>query len=169
MRDEPKRSRRPSVVTEPDHAPRRIVTPDGIRVVDKNPNGAGSVYRQRDGRWCATWREDGKRRKATGPTRARAVARRTERMDKARLDGPHDRILWNRRDNEADIDEIVISYPDVVHVEQMDDRCWWIGIYRDDTFWMGNFVADSRGRMRFVEQDNHGIDWSDDDSHEEPR
>lgn len=86
-----------------------------------------------------------------------------------------ERILWNRRPSGAkdagDIDEIVLSDVDV-HIEQMDDRCWWIGIYRDasksDTpYWMGNFVADSRGRMRFVEQENYGIEWGDDDSHDD--
>ena len=87
--------------------------------------------------------------------------------------GP-DRILWNRRPTDADpggdIDEIVLSDVDV-HIEQMDGRCWWIALYRDggaaDTpYWMGNFVADSRGRMRFVEQENYGIEWGRDQSHE---
>ena len=88
----------------------------------------------------------------------------------------HDRILWTRRPtgvtDTGDIDEIVLSGVDV-HIEQMDDRCWWIGIYRDasrgDTpYWMGNFVADSRGRMRFVEQENNGIEWGRDKSHDDP-
>ena len=75
-----------------------------------------------------------------------------------------DRILWNRRDD--DIDEIVLSGVDV-HVEQMSDRCWWIGIYRGkETYWMGNFVADSRGRMRFVEQENAGIEWDRNEAHD---
>ena len=78
---------------------------------------------------------------------------------------PNDRILWNKRDK--DIDEIVLHGVDV-HIEQMDDRCWWIGLYREgvETYWMGNFVADKKGRMRFVEQENAGIQWSDDRSHE---
>jgi DNA-binding transcriptional regulator YhcF (GntR family) len=79
-------------------------------------------------------------------------------------DGMVDRILWNERDD--DIDEIVLSGVDV-HVEQMDDRCWWIGLYRGDDYWMGNFFADSRGRMRFIEQENHGIVWQHDDTHEQ--
>ena len=54
-----------------------------------------------------------------------------------------------------------------VHIEQMDDRCWWIEIVRQDgTYWMGNFVADSRGRMRFVEQENNGVEWEHDATHE---
>ena len=77
------------------------------------------------------------------------------------------RILWNVRGE--DIDEIVLHNV-TVHVEQMDDRCWWIGIYTgsesDSPYWMGNFVADSRGRMRFVEQENFGIEWEQDKSHE---
>ena len=83
------------------------------------------------------------------------------------------RILWNRRptrgmrgDN-GDIDEVVISHPQTVHIEQMDGRCWWIGIYlANECYWMGNFVADSRGRMRFSEQENAGITWAHDATHE---
>lgn len=78
------------------------------------------------------------------------------------------RILWNERD--LDIDEIVISKPAMVHIEQMHDRCLWIGIYLDGKpdgpYWMGNFVCDSRGRMRFVEQEQHGFEWDRDDTHE---
>ena len=61
-----------------------------------------------------------------------------------------DRILWNRRPegrDPGDIDEIVL-HGVTVHIEQMDDRCWWIGIYRDGTYWMGNFTATTRGRTR---------------------
>lgn len=86
------------------------------------------------------------------------------------------RILWNRRpgqpdkghvDRRGDIDEIVINPAASVHIEQMDDRCWWVCINVDDErYWMGNFVADSRGRMRFVEQENAGIVWDLDQTHE---
>ena len=79
---------------------------------------------------------------------------------------PHtvNRILWNRRGH--DIDELVVS-DCIVHVEQMDARCWWIGIARaDGGWWSGNFVADSRGRMRFMEQEHDGFDWDRDDTHE---
>lgn len=83
------------------------------------------------------------------------------------------RILWNERPAQSlpgggggDIDEIVVRNPAVVHVEQMNDRCWWIGVYLDDDrYWMGNFVADSRGRMRFVEQENAGVEWDEDREH----
>jgi hypothetical protein len=74
------------------------------------------------------------------------------------------RILWNQRGR--DIDEIVISDA-TVHVEQMDTRCWWIGITRaDGSYWAGNFISDSRGRMRFTQQDHDGFDWDRDDTHE---
>lgn len=81
-----------------------------------------------------------------------------------------DRILWNRRPVDlpfgGDIDEIVLHGVDV-HIEQMDDRCWWIGLYRPDgTYWHGNFTADSRGRMRFSQQENNGIAWALDHTHE---
>jgi hypothetical protein len=36
----------------------------------------------------------------------------------------------------------------------------------DGTYWHGNFVADSRGRMRFSEQENAGITWDRDDTQE---
>lgn len=73
------------------------------------------------------------------------------------------RILWNKRDE--DIDEIVLHDVAVVHVEQMDGRCWWIGITKTDgTYWSGNFSADSRGRMRFWEQDCD-VTWEDDREH----
>lgn len=80
------------------------------------------------------------------------------------------RILWNRRPESmrdgGDIDEIVITEPSVVHIEQMTDRCWWIGITMpDNSEWTGNFTCDSRGRMGFMQQDNDGIEWDDDDEH----
>ena len=85
-----------------------------------------------------------------------------------------DRILWNRRPTPktpGDIDELVLGDVKLVHIEQMDRRCWWIGIYMGgtaDPYWMGAFVADSRGRMRFVEHDDSGIGWDRDECHEEP-
>lgn len=79
-----------------------------------------------------------------------------------------DRILWNERATEAwggDIDELVLAGVDV-HIEQMGDRCWWIGLRRGEHYWHGNFVADSRGRMRFSQQENAGIEWQHDATHE---
>jgi hypothetical protein len=84
-----------------------------------------------------------------------------------------DRILWNRRPDDrsfhgGDIDEIVI-HDATVHIEQMGDRCWWIGIYKDEraeVYWAGNFTADSRGRMSFSQQDCVGIEWGHDETHE---
>ena len=73
------------------------------------------------------------------------------------------RILWNVKD--GDIDEIVI-HDTTVHVEQIDDQSWWIGVYLDDDrFWMGNFTVDSQGCMHFLEQDNVGIEWGDENVH----
>ena len=75
-----------------------------------------------------------------------------------------DRILWNERGH--DIDEVLL-HDVTVHIEQMHDRGWWIGLYEDDDhYWMGNFTADSRGRMRFTEQDNAGVTWDRDETHE---
>ena len=77
------------------------------------------------------------------------------------------RILWNVRDQ--GIDEIVIDHPELVHIEQMNPRCWWIGIYIDGlNRWSGNFSCDSRGRMQFTQQDCD-IEWDDDDSHDEKK
>ena len=87
------------------------------------------------------------------------------------------RILWNQRptdgrdvDAAGDIDEIVLHDIRTLHIEQVDGRCWWIGVYPDDgeAYWMGNFVADSRGRMRFTQQENNGIVWEIDQTHEVP-
>lgn len=73
------------------------------------------------------------------------------------------RILWNVRG--GDIDEIVISNC-AVHIEQMDDNCWWIGITRaDGGYWAGNFTA--KGRMRFTEQERSGFEWDETDAHRE--
>lgn len=78
------------------------------------------------------------------------------------------RILWNERDddtNNGDIDEIVLHDVACVHVEQMNNRCWWIGITcNDGTEWSGNFYANSRGVMRFMEQDST-IEWESDQEH----
>lgn len=79
-----------------------------------------------------------------------------------------DRILWKRRPVDmfdgGDIDEIVLHGCDA-HIEQMDDRSWWISLERSDgAYWMGNFVADAR--MRFTQQENNGIDWDREDTHE---
>ena len=52
-------------------------------------------------------------------------------------------------------------------VEQMDDRCWWIGIdVEGGGYWAGNFYADSRGRMTFGVQEMDGFEWDEEASHE---
>jgi integrase len=60
---------------------KRVTTPDGVRVFGKAPNREGSVYRQADGRWCATWWVPGEKRprKATGKTQQEAIDRRAKR------------------------------------------------------------------------------------------
>lgn len=79
------------------------------------------------------------------------------------------RILWNERPDEAGrggcIDEIVVERPESVHVEQLDTRQWWIGIeVGDGKRWSGVFIADSRGRMKFTEQESE-ITWDRDEEH----
>jgi len=66
---------------------KRIVTPDGVRVLGKNANREGSVYRQANGRWCATWWVPGEKRPrvASGKTREAAIARRAQRQKEAGL------------------------------------------------------------------------------------
>jgi hypothetical protein len=62
---------------------KRAVATDGTVVVHgKNPNGAGSVYQTKDGRWVATWHEPGRKypRKATGKSRHEAIGKCDERM-----------------------------------------------------------------------------------------
>ena len=77
------------------------------------------------------------------------------------------RIVWNERPTgnaAGDIDEIVV-HGATVHIEQMDARCWWIGIdLPSGAHWAGNFHADSRGRMTFTEQESD-LAWHRDDSH----
>ena len=79
---------------------------------------------------------------------------------------PVDRIVWNRRPDQdgGDIDELVI-HDVTVHIEQMSDNAWWIGLRRGDHEWTGNFHVDDSGRLRFSEQDNDGIVWAHDTSH----
>lgn len=79
------------------------------------------------------------------------------------------RILWNRRPtvptDGGDIDEIVMTGVDV-HIEQMGELSWWIGITgADGCYWAGNFTW-NRGRMTFWQQDNDGVEWDRDDTHE---
>lgn len=74
------------------------------------------------------------------------------------------RILWNRgRDT---IDEIVV-HDCTVHVEQMTDNCWWIGIYKGEEAWSGNFHCPhhrSKEGMSFTEQDDD-LTWDREDEH----
>jgi integrase len=62
---------------------KRVVTPDGVRVFGKAANRDGSVYRQTDGRWRATWwvADDRRPRSATGKTRQEAIDRRAKRRE----------------------------------------------------------------------------------------
>jgi integrase len=62
---------------------KRAVAPDGsVMVHGRNPNGAGSVYQTKDGRWVASWHEPGRKypRKATDKSRQGAIEKRSERM-----------------------------------------------------------------------------------------
>lgn len=82
------------------------------------------------------------------------------------------RILWNRRPtgiaDDGDIDEMVV-HDASIHIEQMGDRCWWIGIdLPDGGYWAGNFHATSRGKMTFSLQESfNGFTWDIDASHED--
>lgn len=77
------------------------------------------------------------------------------------------RILWNERGGE--IDEIVLTDVECVHIEQMDDNCWWIGIdLKGGGYWAGNFYARSKKRMTFTEQESWDFDWDHTQAHREP-
>ena len=67
---------------------KRVETPEGVRVFGKAANSEGSVYRQADGRWCATWWVPGEKqpRKVTAKTQQEAIARRAKRREQAGLD-----------------------------------------------------------------------------------
>lgn len=80
-----------------------------------------------------------------------------------------DRILWNRRTDHdrdpGDIDEIVLNGPSFVHIEQMNDRDWWICVAMPDgSEFHGNFHATSRGVMSFG-QTECDIEWDRDEVH----
>jgi hypothetical protein len=77
--------------------------------------------------------------------------------------GAIDRILWNH--GRETIDEIVV-HNCTVHVEQMDDRCWWIGVYKgDEQMWTGNFHCyRHKDGMKFTEQDDD-LEWDREDEH----
>jgi integrase len=64
---------------------KRATTDDGVRIFNKNANREGSVYRQADGRWFATWWVPGEKRprRVTGKTQQEAIERRTERREAA--------------------------------------------------------------------------------------
>ena len=72
----------------PDGRGKRVATPDGVRVFGKAANKEGSVYRQSDGRWFATWWVPGEKRprKASGKTQQEAMERRAKRQSQAGLD-----------------------------------------------------------------------------------
>jgi integrase len=67
---------------------KRVETAEGVRVFGKAANGDGSVYKQADGRWRATWwvPGEGRPRSATGKTRQQAIDRRAVRRKSSVLD-----------------------------------------------------------------------------------
>ena len=72
------------------------------------------------------------------------------------------RILWNP--GRKVIDEIVI-HDCTVHIEQMSDDSWWIGVdLADGTYWAGNFWTDPRASMSFTEQESD-VAWDKDEEH----
>ena len=82
------------------------------------------------------------------------------------------RILWNRRPKDGydsgDVDEIVLQ-AEWLHVEQMDRACWnMIVDLPSGGQWIGNFTCDSRGNMKFSEQEQSGFVWDEDSTHESP-
>ena len=74
---------------------KRVVTPEGVRVLGKNANRDGSVYQQANGRWCAAWWVPGEKRPrvATGKTRDAAIKRRERRQAEAGLNTSELRTL----------------------------------------------------------------------------
>lgn len=94
-----------------------------------------------------------------------------QEVREARAPNSMDRILWNRRPKNVgdtgDIDEIV-AHNVTVHIEQMDVRCWWIGItWPDGSYWDGNFYATKKGKMTFGQQDYRDGGWPSDEEHEQ--
>jgi hypothetical protein len=72
------------------------------------------------------------------------------------------RILWNDRGGE--IDELVMTNC-TVHIEQMADNCWWIGIFRaDGGYWAGNFHT-KRAPLTFTQQEHEQFTWNHEGPH----
>lgn len=72
------------------------------------------------------------------------------------------RILWNPGRDE--IDEVVLHNAATVHIEQMDDSCWWIGVtLTDGSYWAGNFHSYPHA-MTFTEQESD-VAWEKDEEH----
>lgn len=74
---------------------------------------------------------------------------------------PHARIL---RNSPTEVDEVVF-HDATVHIEQMDEQCWTVIVDQAGGQWVGNMVC-ADGRLTFVEQENDGIDWDEDRTHE---
>lgn len=141
---------------QPEHRANRD-RPAHRGLLDRLVLQASPVLAHLTSKWRRRWR------RTVPPTTA--VSRHCSHRRRIGTVAATNRILWNKRGR--DIDEIVVSDVDVVHVEQMSDRCWWIGITRaDGGSWAGNFICDSRGRMTFSEQEHEGFDWERDDTHE---
>jgi hypothetical protein len=86
-----------------------------------------------------------------------------------RRPGPVDRIVWRRRPSDGDlgcVDEVVVGDVDTAHVEQLDGRCWWVGLYqRGGALWSGHFTVDDAGRLQFTQQEST-VRWhADADGH----
>src|SRR5215210_9422154 len=70
---------------------KRVTTADGSFTVNgKAANGEGSLYRERDGWWRATFRVPGesRRRRVRGRTREEALRRRGEALTRALAEAP---------------------------------------------------------------------------------
>lgn len=75
------------------------------------------------------------------------------------------RILWNdRRSN--DIDEIVVR-DCTVHVEELNDTTFYLGIEKDGVVWTGEFSWDAKAKRIVFSQDfDGGIPFDRDECHE---
>jgi hypothetical protein len=69
---------------------------------------------------------------------------------------PADRILWNS--GREEVDEIVVHNV-MVHLEQMSDQGWWMGIYRDGHALTVNFSTKGRSPITATCQDEGEKPW----------
>lgn len=78
---------------------------------------------------------------------------------------PIDRILWNR--GRKTVDEVVV-HNCTIHLEQMTDQGYWMGVYKGDNSLMVNLWVDGGRKPLLCRVDDDGPEawgWDEDGEH----